>query len=149
MSSPFVAVPKYSKLGEGFSAREKLAAQLHPGRSKWQSPASWILDLVSLRKPVLLCSFCRSKFNPRHFNYRKFYMTDHTGTTDGFVANGKCDACRQNTADVPGGGVMFVAEELYSLTCIDPCEARRNARAAWKGHTTAWGMIQKQRRRKN
>lgn len=131
-------IPKYSKLGEGFSRKEKAQADEHPGRRTdgSQSAASWIVDLVSLRKTILLCSFCRPKFNPRKHNYRKLYIPDPTGHTDGYAANGLCDSCKQRTENC-GGGTAFVHEEIYSLTCIDPVVARRNARAHAKAHS-AW-----------
>ncbi len=130
-------IPKYAKLGQGFSVREIAKADEHPGRrvDGSQSAPSWIADLVDTRKTVLLCSFCRPHFNPRKHNYRKFYIPDHTGHTDGYQVNGMCDACKQMTVNC-GGGTAFVHEEIYALTCIDPVVARRNARAsakAWSG----------------
>ena len=103
----------------------------HPGRRTtikgYQSPASWLADLVALRKFIILCSFCRSKFNHRKNRYRRFYCQDITGRTDGFVVNGKCDACKQNTFP---NGTGYVAEETYNQVCEEPSSIRRvNARA--------------------
>jgi hypothetical protein len=150
MSSPFVLVPKHgSKPGEGYSKREILFGSIHPGRRTTakghQSPASWILDLIELRKPVILCGFCQHEFDPRHFRYRKFFCPDPSGTTSGYITNGKCAACKGETMHVSPGGVMFVAEEVYGLICIDPQEARRNARAAWKKRSP-WHHIQGENR---
>ena len=130
---PITIVPKYHRLGEGFSRSEQAKSAEHPGRRTdgSQSAASWITDLVDTRKTIILCSFCRPNFNPRKHNYRKFYVPDHTGMTDGYAVNGMCDACKNMTVNC-GGGTAFVHEELYNLTCIDPVVARRNARASAK-----------------
>ena len=143
-----VIVPKYSKVGQGFSVKEKMEGWEHPGRRTdgSQSAASWIIDeLVTRKATVILCSFCRPKFNPRRHNYRKFYVPDSTGMTDGYQTNGKCDACKQMTVNC-GGGTAFVHEETYNLVCVDPIDARRQARAKARA-LSAWQHIQKQRRR--
>lgn len=127
-------VPKYGKIGDGFSRREQAEAAFHAGRRTdgTQSAASWLMDLVSLRKLISLCGFCARKFNPRRHQYRRWYVPDHTGNTSGYATSGQCDACKSKLI---GTGVSFVAEETYSLVCIDPIQARREARmrarAAW------------------
>lgn len=139
-------IPRHEKLGEGFSKKEILKSNIHPGRNPnaGQTAASWIVDLMSLRKPVLLCNYvCRSKFDHKHHNYRRYFSPDRSGITDGFCVNGRCDACKQETMNM-GGGVMFIPEETYHLNCIDPVKARRRARQAWRGAKTAWSMIQKE-----
>jgi hypothetical protein len=140
-----IAVPKHEKLGEGFSPREQFDSLVHPGRriDGSQNAANWIDDLVSLRKFVLLCSYCRVKFNPRKHGYRKFYCADVTGMTDGYQTNGKCDGCKQLTINC-GGGTGFVHEAEYSKTCQDPMDARRKARAR-AGAMSAWRFINKWR----
>lgn len=137
-----IAVPVHGKLGEGFSRRERLRALEHPGRRSdgVQTAATWITDLMALRKAILLCSFCRPKFNPRKHGYRKFYSPDWTGKTDGYMSNGRCDGCKQNTALLAGGGTTFISEDTYRLVCIDPLDARRVARAEARS-LTAWGRI--------
>lgn len=137
-----VAVPKYARLGEGFSGRERLKALEHPGRRTdgTQSAAHWITSLLDLRKSLILCTYCRAKFNPRRHGYRKFFAPDLAGTTDGYVHNGICDNCKQHTALLPGGGTSFIPEETYRLLCIDPLDARRKARAAARS-LTAWERI--------
>lgn len=137
-----VLVPKYHRIGEGFSRREQLQALEHNGRRTdgTQSPAAWVTDLTALRKSILLCTSCRTNFNPRRHGYRKFYSPDWTGKTDGYMHNGKCDACKQNTALLPGGGTSFIPEETYRLLCIDPLDARRKARAAARSQT-AWQRV--------
>lgn len=138
-----LAVPKYAKLGEGFSRREQIAALEHPGRRTdgTQSAATWLADLTDLRKALTLCAaYCAPKFNPRRHGYRRFYMPDLTGKTDGYTSNGQCDGCKQHTALRPGGGRTFIAEETYRLVCVDPLDARREARAR-AGAQTAWQRI--------
>ena len=114
----------------------------HPGRrvNGTQSAASWIMDLVSTKKTLLFCAICASKFNPRRHGYRKMYVPDYTGKTDGYMANGRCDACKQMTIST-GGGRAFITEETYQLTCIDPVDARRQARLKARSAATAWSFI--------
>ncbi len=140
--SAIVLVPKYHRIGEGFSRREQSQASEHPGRRTdgTQSAAHWVSALTELRKPVLLCTYHRPLFNPRRHHYRKFYAPDLVGKTDGYTHNGKCDHCKQDTAMLPGGGTLFVHEADYNLLCLDPLDARRKARAA-AGAQTAWGRI--------
>ena len=132
--SPLVVVPKYHRVGQGFSKAEHLASMGHPGRRTdgSQSPASWVTDLLSLKKIIILCSYCRPKFNPRKHHYRRFYMPDVTSATDGYRHNGICDGCKQRTENC-GGGTAFIHESSYNLVCIDPVDARRKARIRWRG----------------
>ena len=136
-------IPKHSKLGEGFSRREKELSYIHPGRRTsvkgYQSPASWISDLLGLKKAICLCSFCKVKFDHRKHHYRKFYVVAITGLTDGHRVNGRCDACKQRMEHC-GGGTAYVHESEYAKVCIDPMEARRKARAAAREHSV-WAHI--------
>lgn len=140
-------VPIYGKLGEGFNKAERSKADEHPGRrtNGTQTAASWIVDLVGRNACILLCSFCRVKFNPRKFHYRRMYVSDYTGMTDGHTFNGRCDACKQATVNT-GGGAAFINEEEYSKVCIDPVSARREARAKSRDAFSAWSFIQKQQK---
>ena len=141
--SLLIAVPRGATLGEGFSRREQIAALEHPGRRTdgTQSAATWLADLTDLRKAITLCAaYCAPKFNPRRHGYRRFYMPDLAGKTDGYMSNGLCDGCKQQTALLPGGGRTFIAEESYRLVCIDPLDARRIARAR-AGTQTAWQCV--------
>jgi hypothetical protein len=139
-------VPKHEKLGEGFSKRDKLAGQevkpLHGGK-RAAGPAAWLSDLIELRKVVILCSFCRAKFNPRQFGYRRVFVPDATGKSDGYTVNGTCDWCKGETANL-SGGTAFQPEELYKLSSIDPQEQRRNARLKAKSLGT-WQFLQKRK----
>ena len=123
-----IVVPKYHRLGQGFTRAEKAKADEHPGRrvDGSQSPASWIADLVDTKKLILLCTFCRHNFNPRKHNYRKFYIPDNTGRSSGYEHEGMCDACKQQTGPT---GTAFVHETTYAMSCIDPVTARRERRA--------------------
>lgn len=135
--APVVIVPKYSKVGQGFSKKEIFKSFEHPGRRTdgTQSAASWIGDLSDLKKCILLCSYCRRNFNHKKNHYRLMFVPDHTGATDGFQSNGQCDACKQQTANC-GGGTAYVHESYYARVCVDPSVARRSARAAAK----AWSV---------
>lgn len=146
-NGPIVIVPAHARLGEGFSKKEKLKALEHPGRQTdpqkgYQSSAEWVTQLFDQKKSLVLCSYCRVKFNHKRHHYRKFYCPDPTGATDGYQANGNCDSCKQFTANC-GGGTAYIHEQYYSQLCVDPLDARRKARAAAKAMST-WQMIQRQ-----
>ena len=130
-----IVVPKYYKVGQGFTKQEKFEATIHPGRSTklkgYQSPASWICDLVDLNKPILLCNFCKVKFNHARSKYRKKYLMDITGKSSGWVSNGQCDGCKQNTA-LLGGGILYMPEQEWLKFSQDPRAARRNAQRSWQ-----------------
>ena len=127
-------IPRGAKLGEGFTKAEKvMAEEVTPQHkaSKGQSRAGWISDLLALRRIIILCSYCRAKFNPRKVNYRRVFVPDTTGKSDGYTVNGHCDGCASWTPNV-GGGTAFQPEEDYLATHIDPTIARRHARASAK-----------------
>ena len=140
------AVPKYAKIGQGYSRQEQARALEHPGRRRdgTQSAATWVTELSDRRKVVLFCTYCRVQFNPRRQRYRAFYNPDLTSVTSGYLANGLCDGCGQRTDLLPGGGTAFISEETYRLVCMDPLAARRRARAAARaaaGATSAWARV--------
>ena len=143
-------IPKHGgKLGEGFSRQEKLNAMAHPGRQAnpkrgYQSAVSFISDLISLRKIIILCSFCRGKFSPRLFAYRRMFVPDHSGKTDGYSVNGNCDSCKGFTFNL-GGGTGYVPEEIYSQAHVEPLSERHRARAAAK-ELGVWVAVQRQQR---
>jgi len=147
MNSPLIIVPKNAKLGEGFSKKEILKAAEHPGRQTnarrgYQSASTFINHLLGLNKPVILCSFCRPKFNPKKAKYRRFYCLDSNGQ-NGYVTNGRCDDCKEDTRRTPGGGTMFIPEETYPEICLEPHVARRSMRARLScAGQTAWQAIQ-------
>ena len=142
MTGPIILVPKYGPtLGQGFSRLERAKAAEHPGRRTtirgYQSPASWITDLLSLRKVLCLCSYCRVKFDHRKHHYRKGFIPG--APEGGSAANGKCDACKQ-IMEHCGGGTWFTHETIYPKTCIEPREAKRKARAM-AGEKSVWRAI--------
>lgn len=144
-----VVVPKYARIGEGFSTVEKLEAAEHPGRRTdpargYQSPSEWITQLMDLRKPVILCDFCRPKFDPKKARYRRFWCPDSNGQ-NGYLARGRCDDCK---GDTYGKGAVFISEESYPQVCNEPGIGRRSIRARVRSAgQTAWGMIQSSLRR--
>ena len=146
-----VLIPKRgATLGAGYTRRERFEGDwLHPGRrtNGTQSAASWVGDCADRRKLILLCSWCAPKFNPRKARYRRLYASDPSGMTSGYVANGQCFGCKQNTALSPGGGTAYVSEETYSTVCLDPADARRRARAAWRTGSSVWAAVQSNIRR--
>ena len=150
MTSPLVAVPKYGKkLGEGFSKQEITESWVHPGRQAnpkkgYQSAVSFLSDLIALRHFIILCSFCRKNFNPRQFGYRRHYVPDYTGKTDGYQVNGNCDWCKGLTPNL-GGGTGFIAEEAYRQVCVDPKSERARAKAAAK-ELGVWVAVQRAQR---
>ena len=142
-----IIVPKHEKLGEGFSKQEITESWVHGGRQTdpkkgYQSAVSWIADLIALRMLIFLCSFCRAKFNPRQFGYRKHYVPDASGKTDGYQVNAQCDSCKGWTPNL-GGGTAFITEEGYRQVCIEPKSERTKARAAAK-QLGVWVAIQRE-----
>ena len=138
-------IPKYAKLGEGFSKQELADAGEHPGRqtkvSGYQSASTWVTALVDLRKPVILCSFCFHKFNPKKARYRRFYCLNANGE-NGYRTDGRCDDCKEDTRRTPSGGTMMIPEETYSQICTEPGSRRSvRARVNFRGQTI-WGAVQ-------
>lgn len=139
-------IPRGSALGRGYSNVEKLRGQeIHPQHdaTKGQSRIGWLDSLLVLKKVIVLCSWCREKFNPRKVGYRRVYVPDFTGKTDGYTVNGDCDSCHLFTA-FAGGGTAYQPEELYFLTHQDPVVARRQSRAN-AGRKTIYSAIKKEK----
>jgi hypothetical protein len=128
-----VFVPKHAKMGEGFSKRERLQAEESPGRYTdpklhgYQSAATWIDDRVQRRLNIMLCSFCRHKFDPKKYNYRRAYVVG-TERPDPFRFDGKCEDCKEETMRSPGGGTYFVPEEIYQHVYHEPPRTRAGGR---------------------
>ena len=141
-----VLVPKYEKLGEGFSKVDILNSNEEPGRRTnpargYQSPATWIDHLVQLRRGVILCTACRFKFNPKRYHYRRFYAPQPKGT-DPYATRGRCDDCKQDTNRVSGGGTFFVPEEVYAQVCFEPSTVRQRMRHQVRlAASTVWNAI--------
>lgn len=101
-----VAVPKYAKLGQGFSAKERLKADEDPGRPSGRIAGGWVSDLAALQKFIMLCPFCISKFNPRRAGYEVWRQH--------IYCVGKCDGCKQMSTYTKG----FI-HEVYHQTVGD------------------------------
>ncbi len=85
----------WKKRGHGFGARlRSLTAwaapveqpREHPGRPVGKPEGTYVLDLVALKKVILLCWKCQPKFNHGKANYYKDGRFPHV--------IGKCDGCR-------------------------------------------------------
>lgn len=96
-----VAVPRYAKLGQGFSHKERLKADEHPGKPWNRVAGGWISDLAELQKFIQLCPFCVSKFNPRKSGYEVWRL--HVNCV------GKCDGCNQVSPHCRG----FISQSLH------------------------------------
>ncbi len=96
-----VVVPKYSKLGEGFSQKERLKADEDSGRPWNRVAGGWISDLASLQKFIMLCPFCLGKFNPRTSGYETWRQN--------IYSIGKCDGCKNLSTYLKG----FIHEEYH------------------------------------
>ena len=143
-------VSKHARLGEGFSRRERVESFVHPGRRTdpvkgYQSAVAWISDLMDNRKLILLCSFCRIKFDFRKYHYRKFVVPDSTGKRNPELSQGMCDACKGQCANL-GGGIAYIEETTFSQLCIDPAEAKRKRRAQM-GEVPIWRAVDQLQRR--
>ncbi len=133
MAAPTILIPKYTtqeKKGKRF-LREDSGRQTNPKRG-YQSPAAYLDDLAAMKKAIILCSFCINKWgSPRKKGYRARFVPDPTGVASGYAVIGTCDACKQNTANM-GGGKVYISTDLWSKVSMDPREAHRRARDAWK-----------------
>ena len=98
-----VAVPKYAKLGQGFTKAEKLKADEDRGRPWNRVAGGWISDLASLQKFVMLCPFCAPKFNPRPNGYEVWRRDTQS--------IGKCDGCNQVSTYLRG----YISEAYHDL----------------------------------
>jgi hypothetical protein len=111
-----VIVPKYAKVGQGFSRRERLMADEHPGRPSGGTAGSWISDFVSLQKMISLCPLCLHKFNPRQNGYEVWRRE--------VQLVGKCDDCKQMTPYLKG----FIHQSLHDIIG----EPNRPTKGRWR-----------------
>jgi len=77
---------------------ERVKAQ---GRRLGKPIGSHIIDLVDLKKAIVLCPNCQFGFNPKFHKYHKW-----TKTT--FIM-GECDACKQYANQA----FMFIPDNQY------------------------------------
>ena len=57
------------------------------GKHVGRTSGSYVLDLVDLKKTVVLCDLCRRKFNARAYRYVQHYTIPRV--------QGQCDACKR------------------------------------------------------
>lgn len=74
------------------------------GRKQGLSHGSYILDLVALRKAIVLCFKCRARFQEKQHHYMK-----HPSIRD--VRASRCDACKS----LPPVAELFIHEEMNYL----------------------------------
>lgn len=103
---------------KSWTKRELDKAREHTGRKHGKPHGSYIVDLADLRKVVLLCPICNSKFDYKRHRFRRENEFRYV------IAN--CDACK--TLDTHCS--MYIAEETYS-TVRSTAEERR-ALAKWR-----------------
>ena len=101
--TPLIAVPKYAKLGEGFSPREILKSTEDSGRPWDRVAGGWISDLVALQKFIMLCPFCLPKFNPKRHGYEVWRLN--------ISSIGKCDGCKNISTYLQG----FIPEAYHPI----------------------------------
>jgi hypothetical protein len=81
---------------------ELVKAQEAPGRKHGKPHGSHILELADLRKVILLCPPCNSKFDWKHHRFRRENEFRYVISA--------CDACK--TLDTHCS--MYIAEETYA-----------------------------------
>ena len=76
-------------------SRRNLSLQrnkLHPGKKVRLSSGAWVTDLAELRKSILLCAHCSSKFDHKKYLYYKQREFPYAlGKCDGCDSFGKCN----------------------------------------------------------
>ena len=97
---------------------ELLKAQEAPGRKHGKPHGSHVLELADLRKVVLLCPLCNSKFDYKRHRFRRENEFRYVTST--------CDACK--TLDIHCS--MYIAEETYSH--VRSTAEERRALARWR-----------------
>ena len=88
------------------------------GRPKGRTPSSHVDDMVALRKLVLLCDFCRPKWNPRKDHYELYQK---------IPVAGNCDAC----GDHVWTGTAFIPEINHDALIYESPIAARRRRGRW------------------
>lgn len=69
---------------------ERMGLREAPGKPARTTAGSWVTDLASLGKSILLCDFCSSKFNARKYGYVR------RQAVAGFnYVIGDCDGCKR------------------------------------------------------
>lgn len=104
--------------------KEKLRRPVeHDGRRHGKPHGSYVIDLADLRKVVVLCPLCNSKFDWKRHRFRKEKEFPYV------VA--KCDACKTQDSYCS----MYVAEEDYTKVRSTAEDRREEARKFWKSQS--------------
>lgn len=106
-----------------FTAADLRTPQEHEGRRRGKPHGSYVVDLADLRKVVVLCPLCNSKFDWKRHRFRKEKEFPYV------VA--KCDACKTQDAYCS----MYVAEENYTKVRSTAEDRREEARKFWKSQS--------------
>jgi hypothetical protein len=96
-------------------------AQEHPSRRRGKPHCSYGIDLVDLRKCVILCPACNSKFDWKRQRFRKEKELPYVVS--------KCDACKTSDSYCS----MYIADETYTKVRSTAEDRRMEARNFWKG----------------
>lgn len=76
----------------------------HQGRPVRLVGGSWISDLASLGKAVMLCvNKCAHRWDPAAYNYQRRVLPSRNGTV-----SGQCDGCREGGGHFGVKCAMFV-----------------------------------------
>jgi hypothetical protein len=93
----------------------------HPGRRHGKPHGSYVIDLADLRKVVILCPACNSKFDWKRHHFRK--------EKEFPCVVSKCDACKV----VDSYCSMYIADETYTKVRSTAEDRRTEARNFWRG----------------
>ena len=99
---------------------EQLKYMEHPGRRPGKPHGSYVIDLADLRKVVVLCPLCNSKFDWKRHRFRKEKEFPYVVS--------KCDACKTTDSYCS----MYIAEESYKKVRSTAEDRRAEAKAFWK-----------------
>lgn len=104
-----------------YTAAELDKNREHPGRRHGKPHGSYVIDLADLRKVVILCPLCNSKFDWKRHRFRK--------EKEFPCVVSKCDACKTTDSYCS----MYIADETYTKVRSTAEDRRAEAKAFWKG----------------
>lgn len=84
-----------------YTKRDEVQAKLDPGRKNGKPVGTYLSDLISLRKIILLCPSCQHPFRYWDHGYRREEM----------LCVSKCDACRESGDNIR----TYVPEENWKI----------------------------------
>ncbi len=100
ISNPFASMRRHAT--RVWKDEGKRPLNVHPGRKYGATVGGWISDLTELRKAIVLCWRCQSKF---YYKRAKYYRDEVFP-----YATGTCDGCRQIAVQ----GKLYIPEERLS-----------------------------------